>query len=397
MRKIWRKLSNEELIYALNVNTNTRGTLVEVHIADLHLGVNRLTPEYQYNILKEQFVNKLYNLRFAILSIDGDLFDHKVMNNNKVVLYASLLIDELVNICKEKNATMVLIHGTESHDAKQLKMFYHYLNDKDLDLRIVEDVKFEYIKGAKILCIPELYGKGEDYYNYFLKGCGVYDSVFMHGEFKGAIYNNRQELGLNSPTAPVFDMDDFCLCRGPIISGHVHVANCFKKHFYYTGSPMRWQFGEEQEKGFYIVLHNLDTQQYYIEMEPIFSYRFDTINLEEELMKDPKEVIDYINKIKENGIDFIRVKFGSPTLQDAINNVKIIKQYFRNNDTVKIDADINNTRKVDKETQNKYDEYSYILDNNLNEYDILSKYINQQENSEFITPDELRSIVNDIL
>ena len=53
MRKIWRKLSNEELIYALNVNTNTRGTLVEVHIADLHLGVNRLTPEYQYNILKE--------------------------------------------------------------------------------------------------------------------------------------------------------------------------------------------------------------------------------------------------------------------------------------------------------------------------------------------------------
>ena len=25
----------------------------------------------------------------------------------------------------------------------------------------------------------------------------------------------------------------------------------------------------------------------------------------------------------ENGIDFIRVKFGSPTLQDAINNVKI--------------------------------------------------------------------------
>ena len=132
-------------------------------------------------------------------------------------------------------------------------------------------------------------------------------------------------------------------------------------------------------------------------MEPIFSYRFDTINLEEELLKDPKEIIEYIENMKANNIDFIRVKFGSPTLQDAINNVKIIKQYFRNNDAIKIDVDINNTKKIDKETQNKYNEYSYILDSNLSEYDILSKYINQQENTEFITPDELRSIINDIL
>ena len=35
-----------------------RGTLVEVHIADLHFGVNNVTPEVEYAILEEQFLNK---------------------------------------------------------------------------------------------------------------------------------------------------------------------------------------------------------------------------------------------------------------------------------------------------------------------------------------------------
>ena len=122
-------------------------------------------------------------------------------------------------------------------------------------------LKFEYIKGAKILCIPELYNRGREYYEPFLNQ--PYDSVFMHGSIKGSIYGNDND-NLNS-RAPTFSIEDFQYCYGPIIAGHVHTAGCFHKHCYYNGAPMRYRFGEEEKKGFIILLHNLDTHKYYLE------------------------------------------------------------------------------------------------------------------------------------
>lgn len=67
---------------------------------------------------------------------------------------------------------------------------------------------------------------------------------FMHGTIEGAIY--RDMVGQSR----LFTIDDFINCRGPIISGHVHTGGCFNSYFYYTGSPLRWKYGEEETKGF---------------------------------------------------------------------------------------------------------------------------------------------------
>lgn len=138
-----------------NVEVYQRNTLKEVHIADIHFGA--FNPAEQYKILKEQFIEKLDHFLFDILVINGDLFDRKTMANSDVVMYATLFIDELVKICKDYRATLVLINGTKSHESGQLKLFYHYLNDPLLDIRIVEETGFEFIKGGKFLCIPEEY------------------------------------------------------------------------------------------------------------------------------------------------------------------------------------------------------------------------------------------------
>ena len=45
---------------------------------------------------------------------------------------------------------------------------YHYIDDSSIDIRIVEQPKFEYIKGAKILCIPENYNLDESIYSELL-------------------------------------------------------------------------------------------------------------------------------------------------------------------------------------------------------------------------------------
>ena len=50
------------------VNNNTRGTLLEAHIADIHFGA--IDPKVQYDILKEQFLDKIFRLKLDIISIN---------------------------------------------------------------------------------------------------------------------------------------------------------------------------------------------------------------------------------------------------------------------------------------------------------------------------------------
>ena len=244
------------------------------------------------------------------------------------------------------------------------------------------------------MSLPEEYGKGKAYYRNLLYFSGTYDSVFMHGNLKGGIYGADDE-DLDAVRNPTFSIDSFSQCYGPIIAGHVHVAGCFDKYMYYNGSPYRWTFGEEKPKGFMIVLHNLDTQEHYAHFEEIVSFRYDTINLDEMVSRDPKEVIAYISNLQAQGIDNIRVEFtlGDPQWLD------IIQQYYKNNSSVKIKADntvIKEQAKKTAEFEEKYQKYNYILDSNLTPYDILTRYINEAKGCVYITVDELKDILKDM-
>ncbi|MBR1987560.1 MAG: metallophosphoesterase, partial [Clostridia bacterium] len=174
----------------LSANTRNR-VLVSVHIADLHFP-NAIEPAKQYEILNEQFLCKISSLpRLDVIFINGDLFDHKVLVSSDAAYYASLFVAQVVEIAKMKNATVIILHGTLSHDANQLKLYYHYMHNPNVDVRIVTNIKFEIIKGAKVLCIPELYGVSEEVYDEFLYRQGTYDLCVMHGTYNGAVYGNN--------------------------------------------------------------------------------------------------------------------------------------------------------------------------------------------------------------
>lgn len=135
-----------------------RGTLISANIADIHFSIKNIIPQMQLSILDEQFLSKIESLpKLDLVTILGDLYDHKVLTTSDAALYASIFIGKLVDICRKKNATLIIIQGTLHHDANQLKLYYHYMEEKDIDVRIVTRIQFEYVKGAKILCIPELY------------------------------------------------------------------------------------------------------------------------------------------------------------------------------------------------------------------------------------------------
>ena len=91
--------------------------LTIVSIADIHFGA--LDPKYTYETLRQQFIFKISNINFDILTICGDLFDAKFMSNNPIISYALLFMDEIINIlCNDVLSicpynTLVLAHHTE--------------------------------------------------------------------------------------------------------------------------------------------------------------------------------------------------------------------------------------------------------------------------------------------
>lgn len=368
------------------IENEIRPTLIEAHIADIHFGA--LDPEYQYKLLREQFIEKLLKLPVLdILCIDGDMYDHKNMSNSRAVQYGNMFISDCIMVCKMKNASFIIINGTREHEMDQLRQYYHYLSDSEVDIRIIETISMENIKGANVLCIPELYDTDESIVQQKLHSMR-YDAVFMHGTVEGAVY------GDNSGSSRLFRMSDFSDCLGPIISGHVHTPVCLHSHFYYTGCPYRWRFGQEEQKGFILLAHNLQTHTYYTAMEFIESYRFDTISVDQILSSDPKDTINYINRIKEEqGIDFIRVTFNTEVNQDMTD---IMKSYYKNNKAVKLDFKFD--KKIEEIKRNsteikEYEEYKYLFDKSLDKYDILARYINQQEGYVVLTSTELKNIV----
>ena len=189
--------------------------------------------------------------------------------------------------------------------------------------------------------------------------------------------------------------DDFKYCTGVAISGHVHKPGCFQGFYYYCGCPYRWKFGEEEEKGYIILAHDLDTQVHYVDFRPIKSFRYDTIFLDQLVSEDPKIICDYINQRRINeGIDFIKVKFRVPI---PGYNKTIINNYYRNNghtfvefmDAVEIE------KQKQQQTIMNDAQYSYLLDNSISDFERFVRYVNEKEGYEFITVQQLTDLLGD--
>lgn len=369
----------------------TNNILRIISIADIHFGV--IDPKFEYEVLTRDFTNRIAMIDFDIIAICGDLFDLKMMSNNPAISYAIRFVDDLVHLCSARNATLMILEGTQSHDNGQLSLFYHYMNIPTIDVRIIEQIKFEYVKGLKILCIPEKYGLPESEYNKIFFESGGYDMCILHGTFSGS-FKGSEVSTLNSNHAPIFSINNFANCGGPILMGHYHIPGCYAEYAYYNGSAVRFRFGEEQEKGFLITAFNVLNRMHYTELIPIKSHSYVTINIEHLINQDPKVIIEYIKNEKETkGIDFIRIQFNYSN-----ENMNIVKNYFRNIGNVKfkeLGKKDKQMQQIDQEILEKNIEYSYILDQNIGDYDKFCMYVNQNEGYDFITTEELISLLED--
>lgn len=380
---------NELQAYNLKLNID-RGTLIAAHISDLHFPA--MDPRRQYNILEDQFLKKIEAMpRLDLICVNGDLYDHKLMTSSDGTLYASMFVARLVEIAKSHNATLILLQGTMSHDANQLKIYYHYMQRTDVDVRIVTNIRFEMVKNCRVLCIPELYGVPEEYYQRILFGSDFYDMCIMHGTIQGAVY------GDNVGSGRLFSMNDFLNCKGPIIAGHIHKAATYYDHFYYCGSPYRWRFDDDCFKGFILMSYNMNTRQYYLDYEEIISDTYKTISLETLVNNDPIETINYIRNLKATeGINYIRVKFNSAipgSSRMAMND------NFRNDDSITLEF-FSPEREIARQAEEKIKEdgekFAFLMDSRLTDEQKFVMWVNYQKNDDkFLTVEELESMLKE--
>jgi hypothetical protein len=383
-KSIWR--GETKLRYYENTNPNNE--VVAIHIADIHFG--SIDPIQTYTILEEQFLQPISRIKFDILSIDGDLFDKKFLANNMAITLGVEFINRCARLCKERQATLVLLSGTASHDANQLSLFYGLRQDMELDVRIIESIRFEIIKGLKILCIPEEYGKPIEYYTTFLSE--RYDQVFLHGTIVNSVYGANKRM-LGSKRAPVFDLECFNGCRGPIIAGHVHKAMCLDGYMYYVSNPIRYRFGEEEEKGYAIVLSS--NQGHYYKFMPIESFRYDTVNINDIVYNDPNVVTAYLDNLLACGIDHVRIDFSK---RNDPNTQAIVEKYYATNPNVVVKrykADTEQSMyQQDESTIDKYREMDFLLDSSMDGYTKFVNFVNHCEGKTILTVQQLKDIIS---
>ena len=210
----------------------------------------------------------------------------------------------------------------------------------------------------------------------------------------GAVYGASKE-DLDSKKYPIFSIDSFAGCRGPIICGHVHKAMCLNGYIYYCSNPIRYRFGEEEQKGFDIVHHNLMDHSHLLTFIPIQSFRYDTIDVMSLTYTEPKAMIEYLDNLLANGIDYIRLDFSrlnDPTTQ------KILEQYYLTNPKLTIKRYTEKGpeyEQVDPQSvmEEKYKGLEFLIKPDMSEMEKFVTYINFNEGKNFITVDKLKNIL----
>ena len=364
-----------------------------VHIADLHFGC--INPFDELDILTKQFLNPVMGMRPDFISICGDIFDRKFPANHPAISCAISFVDQCATICKTWGASLIILGGTESHDAGQLSVFKYLENTPGLEVYIVDSIRFVYTHGIKILCIPEEYGKGAAYYENYLQH--PYDMVLMHGTVVGSTPKATQE-NLGSNREPVFSIDNFSMCKGPIICGHIHVNMVLDKDITYISSPIRWRFREEGEKGYLVNLYDIHTRQYTNYLYPIKSYTYDTVDINDLGTTDANEIITKLDYMLANGSDCVRlVCKGLPEYQ-----VALLKKYYHESkdDRVKLkvdggsaNGDIISIDDITDSGKSILGDKAFLLDSRIDDYTKLVMYINMSEGSDLISVNELKRLL----
>lgn len=383
-------------------------------ISDIHIGSKNI--ENLYEEYKKIFIENLKKDNVDFVIICGDYFDHKLFLNEKDSAYAYAMMVDIIE-ATNKDTKIRLIYGTESHECNQYEIISKLSTIYNRDIKVIKYVTDEFLyQDLHILYLPEehLHNKDE-YYSKYFENDKTYDYIFGHGVIREAMKEAATQIETQSKkrkTVPVFSTAELRrICKGETYFGHYHV-NCDMDDVFYVGSFSRWQFGEEEAKGFYKITCDTTKNKYkheFIEntMAPV--YKTISFGYENKVFESHDDMEKSLNRIddifKDNILDHVRFVFNIPSdYEDPEFLMLYLKERYKFNNNVKLEITngyIDMKRKQQKEEVKKEnDKYSFIFDRSMSLEDKTSYFIKIEYNRDIssdIISDYLYKPLEDIL
>ena len=203
--------------------------------ADKHWGA--MTPEEQYRssyILKKCLAEMPIDLYINL----GDFFDTKLLLNSKSSIYAIRDFTEKVEICQARNIPVRSIKGTRGHDYDQWNAFDRLENRPNSNYRYFSTSTVEEtLPGLNIWYAPEENLNFTNYINlyYEMLTAKPIHLAALHGGFDVVM--------------PSFLVEE--------IQG-----NSLSTNLVFMYQDDRYNFGEDEVKGFCIYEYNTETEEY---------------------------------------------------------------------------------------------------------------------------------------
>lgn len=368
-----------------------------VVIADVHCGaLNAEKLNQEFSSIFLSYIERMEKLDFIIVC--GDFFHRKLFLNDIHSSLAYRFLSEILRISKEKGTAVRFVYGTESHECDQYDILMQIKNDENVKV-IRHVMEEELLPGLNVLYIPEeSINNKEDYYEEYFREADKYDYVFGHGVVRevmkeAAIISDNSAS--NRRKVPVFSTAELGrIAKGQVYFGHYHGNTEINDKVFYVGSFSRWQFGEEERKGFYEITADLDKGTYkncFVENTLAEIYKTIGYGYSHDIFKSVDNMtanLDNVERLLETeAFDHVRFEFNIPV--DCENPeflINYVNEKYKFNDKVKVNivhGYIEEKKKQQKEVVKEMNtKYSFIFDKDMKLEDKCSLFISIEYNTE---------------
>lgn len=357
---------------------------VFVTISDVHIGKKSITAKEMKRQLKKNFFDVIRGFKYLDgIFVTGDI-SHTILSlnsdNANVYLW---FVDEVYKLAKAKGATVIIVRGTLAHDNDQLSNVRHYINnDEGVDFRIYETFEETTIwDDYRVLILPDNQVKNTHDIEKFITKDKRYDLILGHGLTASMKFFVQESEAM--PVKPYeYEVKDLCdSCKGPVLFGHIHQHQIFRKQFFYVGNFTVLERGIK-DGGFLVGgiydkdrtkwkverYINPDSASYYdfkVGRSILASYSIDEIiEAIDELLKDTKE----------NDLITLRITRGDE-LEES-DKVYMLENRYRKDKRISVVKKVKTKKEEEHEEENKarHDKYAYTMDRNLDMSEILYRY-----------------------
>lgn len=353
-------------------------------ISDIHIGRSSISPKSFKQQLKKNFLDVIS--KFYVLDgifITGDILHTIISLNSEYAEIFYWFIDQIYKIARKKNAVVIIVKGTPSHDNDQLNNIKSYQNNDDnVDFRVYDTVEEITVwDNYKILVLPDIrVTKLVDLDKYFEKK-DHYDMILGHGTIDRMQFFVQESEQLAAKTY-LYDVDKLIRAsKGPIFFGHIHQYENILNRFYYVGSFTTLERGVVNPGFLVCGIYDNNRRQYKVERyinkdsAEYIELSIDRQVLSEYAIDDILSAIDQsVAECKPN--DLVSLKITLSDERDSADKVAIIEERYRKDTRFSITKKIKTKREDEIEQKNEAlrSKYSYLMDPNPDMAAIVYRY-----------------------